>query len=215
MTDSPASRFITLEGIEGAGKSTHLPFLRGVLEREGGEVVVTREPGGTPLGEEIRDLLLAHRHDGMSADAELLLMFAARSEHLSRVIRPALAAGKWVLCDRFTDATFAYQGGGRGVPSARIMELARWTHGDLWPALTLLLDIPVEEGLARASRRGTADRFEKEAVGFFRRVREAYLSLADLEPSRFRVIDASLPLGQVQAQIQGVVERWLRDHAES
>lgn len=207
------ARFITVEGIEGAGKSTHLRFIRGLLERSGVEVVLTREPGGTPLGEEIRDLVLGHRQGGMTADAELLLMFAARSEHLERVIRPALAAGKWVLCDRFTDATFAYQGGGRGIPLERVAELARWTHGDLRPALTLLFDVPAELGLARAGKRGNADRFESEALDFFERVRSCYLALARAEPERFRVIDAAAPLGAVEPRIREILEQWQQQHS--
>jgi dTMP kinase len=202
-------RFVTVEGIEGAGKSTHLRLVSELLGREGREVVVTREPGGTELGEEVRALVLGHRQGGMSADAELLLMFAARAEHLDRVIRPALAAGKWVVCDRFTDATFAYQGGGRGVARERIAELARWTHGGFGPALTLLLDVPAELGLERAGKRGSADRFESERIEFFHRVRASYAGLARHEPGRFRVIDASPPLAAVAARVRETMEQWL------
>ena len=145
-----SGRFITLEGGEGVGKSSNLEFIRRHLEAAGKAVIVTREPGGTPLGEQVRGLLLDHRHNGMSADAELLLMFAARAEHLAQVIRPALAAGRWVLCDRFTDATYAYQGGGRGIATERIAVLETWVQGDLRPDLTLLLDAPVAVGMARA-----------------------------------------------------------------
>ncbi len=202
-------RFITVEGIEGVGKSTNLAFIRGFLEQHGLEVLVTREPGGTPLGEEIRELLLAHRHDGMCADAELLLMFAARAEHLAAVVRPALARGVWVLCDRFTDATYAYQGGGRGVPAPRIAMLEDWVQGALRPHLTLLLDLPVEVGRARAAKRSGADRFEREEEAFFQRVRQAYLQRAARELERFRVIDASRPLDEVQEGLARVLEDWL------
>ncbi len=202
--------FITVEGAEGGGKTTNLPFIRGLLEASGAEVVLTREPGGTPLGEEIRGLLLDHRHDGMAADAELLLMFAARAEHLAQVIRPALSTGRWVLCDRFTDATFAYQGGGRGIAHERVAALARWTHADVTPSLTLLFDMPVEAGLARAGRRAAADRFEVEEIAFFERVREAYLEQARREAGRFRIIDATRPVAEVQAQIREIISRWLK-----
>lgn len=198
-------RFITVEGIEGVGKSTQMEFLRAQLEAAGREVTVTREPGGTALGEELRALLLGHRHDGMADDTELLLMFAARAEHLARVIRPALAAGRWVLCDRFTDATYAYQGGGRGLPRERIARLEEWVQGGLRPDLTLLLDCPVAVGLARAGRRGGADRFEKEQAVFFERVRHAYLELAREHPARFRVIDAAAAVAEVQRQIAAVL----------
>lgn len=204
-----AGRFITVEGIEGVGKTTNLEFIRRLLEQHGKEPVLTREPGGTALGEEIRELLLDHRHDGMSADAELLLMFAARAEHLARVIRPALAAGKWVLCDRFTDATFAYQGGGRGLGFDRVAVLADWVHRDLRPDLTLLFDLPVEVGLRRAGERKQADRFEKEKLEFFERVRRAYLELAERDPQRFRVVSAEPPLAQVQDQLRRELTSWL------
>lgn len=202
-------RFITLEGIEGVGKTTNIEFVRDLLEARGLEVIVTREPGGTPLGEEIRELLLDHRHDAMSADAELLLMFAARAQHIAQVIRPALAAGKWVLCDRYTDATFAYQGGGRGLGFERVARLADWVHHDLWPDLTLLLDLPVAAGLERAGRRNSADRFERERSDFFERVRDAYLRLAQREPRRVRIVAADAPLEQVQARLRAVMTEWL------
>lgn len=206
---TPTGCFITVEGIEGVGKSTNLDFIRCLLEEQGKELVLTREPGGTALGEEIRGLLLDHRHDGMCADAELLLMFAARAEHLARVIRPALAAGKWVLCDRFTDATFAYQGGGRGLGLDRVTVLADWVHPGLRPDLTLLLDLPAELGLMRAGQRNPADRFEKEEIAFFERVRSAYLQLAAREPERFRVVSAEPPLEQVQRELRRVMTAWL------
>lgn len=194
-------RFITVEGGEGVGKTTNLEYIRRALEAAGLRVRVTREPGGTPLAEQIRGLLLDPLNKGMSADCELLLVFAARAEHVERVIRPALAAGEWVLCDRFTDATYAYQGGGRGLSQARIHELETLVQGQLRPDLTLLLDVPVALGLSRAGERGTLDRFEQEEVAFFERVRQSYLQRAEAEPQRFRVIDASRNLAEVQAQI--------------
>ncbi len=201
--------FITLEGGEGAGKSTSLAFLRELLEQAGKHVVVTREPGGTPLGEKIRELLL-HGREGMDVDTELLLVFAARAEHLSRVIRPVLAAGGCVLCDRFTDATYAYQGGGRGVPEARIRILEDWVQQGLRPDLTLLLDIPVEQGLVRAGQRSEPDRFEREKIDFFERVRNGYLAAATSEPRRIRVIDAAHDIPQVQAQLRNALAEILR-----
>ena len=161
-------KFITVEGGEGAGKTTQLAFMREYLEQTGRPVVLTREPGGTALGEEIRALLLGHRHDGMALTTETLLMFAARAEHLERVIRPALAAGRWVLCDRFTDATYAYQGGGRGLSLERIAILENWVQGDLRPDLTLLFDLPVAAGLARAGRRGRGGSLRAGGGGVFR-----------------------------------------------
>jgi dTMP kinase len=194
-------RFITVEGGEGVGKTSNLDYVRAALERAGKRVRVTREPGGTPLAERIRELLLDPVHTGMSPDCELLLVFAARAEHLTRVILPALAAGDWVLCDRFTDATYAYQGGGRGLSRQRIAELEAMVQGDVRPDLILLLDVPVEIGLARAGARGALDRFEQEEVGFFERVRKAYRERAAAAPERYRIIDASQPLAQVQMQI--------------
>jgi dTMP kinase len=195
-------RFITLEGSEGSGKSTNLAYVRAWLEAAGKPVVMTREPGGTPLGEKIRELLLDHRNNEMAVDTELLLMFAARAQHLHQLILPALAAGSWVLCDRFTDATYAYQGGGRGVGVERIAALEQFVQGDLRPDLTLILDVPPEVGLARASARGEPDRFEREKQDFFERVRRGYLALAEQAPARYRVIDASRPLPEVQAQLE-------------
>ncbi len=183
-------RFITLEGIEGAGKSTQLGFMEAFLRGAGKSVVVTREPGGTPLGEEIRGLLLGDREGGMAGATELLLMFAARAEHLERVIRPALERGDWVLCDRFTDASYAYQGGGRGIPAERIRVLEDWVQGPCRPDLTLLFDLPVEEGQARAAGRSAQDRIEGEGGAFFAAVRAAYLEIAAREPQRVRRIDA-------------------------
>jgi len=204
-----SGRLVTVDGGEGAGKTTQMGFMREYLERRGCRVVVTREPGGTSLGEEIRGLLLGHRDGGMTLAAETLLMFSARAEHLERVIRPALAAGCWVLCDRFTDATYAYQGGGRGLPLERIAVLEEWVQGTLRPDLTLLLDLPVATGLARAGRRSMADRFEREDVDFFERVRAMYLKRAAHEPDRYRVVDASQSIKAVRAEVETVLAEWL------
>lgn len=208
-------RFLTLEGIEGAGKSSQLALIRRRLEQTGLRVVETREPGGTGLGEEIRSLLLGHRQEGMAPDTELLLMFAARAEHLQRVILPALAAGAWVLCDRFTDASHAYQGGGRAIARERIRILETWTQGDTRPDLTLLLDLPVDMGLARAGKRGPQDRFEMETRRFFERVRQTYLDIAQEQPHRVKIIDASLSLPQVEAQISAVMDTYLHDQTRA
>ncbi|MET0083458.1 MAG: dTMP kinase [Sedimenticola sp.] len=202
-------KFITVEGGEGAGKSTNLDYIQQLLTDAGHEVVFTREPGGTGLGEEVRELLLGHKHTGMSEDTELLLMFAARAEHLAGKIVPAIEEGKWVLCDRFTDASYAYQGGGRGIDWQHIAELEKWVQGDLRPDLTLLLDLPVEQGLKRAGERSEPDRFEVEAQHFFERVRAAYLRIAEEQPGRVKVIDASLELEQVQSRIRTAIEEFL------
>ena len=198
--------FITLEGGEGAGKSTHLAFVQKWLQQTGRKVVVTREPGGTELGERIRELLLHARDIDISSESELLLMFAARAEHLHKFIKPALAKGKTVLCDRFTDATYAYQGGGRGMPRERIALLETWVQGDLRPDLTLLLDVPVEVGLERAGNRSAPDRFEREDGEFFQRVRKAYLDAAAREPERIRVVDAGQSLEQVEQKIAKILQ---------
>ena len=202
-------RFITVEGIEGAGKSTQMDAVRRFLEARQVPVVVTREPGGTPLGESIRGLLLDPGNVGMAADTELLLVFAARAEHIHKVIRPALEQGRWVLSDRFTDATFAYQGGGRGIASERIAALESWVQGDLRPDLTLLLDVPVESGMTRIAGRGRPDRFESEEQAFFERIRRCYLDRAAAEPARFRSIDARAPVDQVSAAVIAAVESLL------
>ena len=202
-------KFITVEGSEGVGKSSNLAFIENYLRHAGIDIVRTREPGGTPLGEAIRELLLDARQRAMCDDTELLMMFAARAQHLAEVIRPALATGKWVLCDRFTDATYAYQGGGRGIPMERIGVLEDWVQGALRPDHTLLLDMPVAAGLERAGARSEPDRFEQEQHGFFERVRETYLARARLEPARIHVIDASPALDNVQAQIAQVLQRIL------
>lgn len=202
-------KFITVEGGEGAGKTTQLAFMREYLERTGRRVLLTREPGGTALGEEIRALLLGHRHDGMGLATETLLMFAARAEHLQRLVRPALAAGHWVLCDRFTDATYAYQSGGRGLPPAKVAALEDWVQGDLRPDLTLLFDLPVEVGLERARRRGAADRFEREDRAFFERVRTVYLDRARQNPDRYRIVNADRPPDAVRFEVETLLARWL------
>jgi len=199
-------KFITVEGIEGVGKTTNMEFIRRQLRAAGKLVVVSREPGGTPLGEAIRALLLDPEYTGMDSTCELQLMFAARAEHLAKVIRPALERGEWVLCDRFTDATYAYQGGGRGIDAGKIAALEGLVQGDFRPDLTLLLDVPVEVGLGRANHRGALDRFEQEEVAFFSRVRAAYLELAARHSDRYRVIDASKPLDEVQRQLDDVLK---------
>lgn len=204
-----SQRFITLEGGEGAGKSTSLAFIRDYFVARGLPLVVTREPGGTPLAEQVRELLLQKRHEAVAPDAELLLVFAARAQHVAGVIAPALERGEWVLCDRFTDATYAYQGGGRGLSRQRIAELEVMVQGGLRPGLTLLLDLPVAQGLARAGARAEKDRFESEQDEFFERVRVTYRERAAAEPGRFRVIDASQPLAVVQASLRAALDAWL------
>ena len=200
--------FVTLEGIEGAGKSTVAALVCASLERAGVSVCATREPGGTPLAERIRQLVLERGAEPLSPVTETLLMFAARDLHLQHVIRPALARGEWVVCDRFTDATRAYQGSGRGVDAGLIEALAAAVHGGLAPDCTLLLDLPVSVGLARARGRATgeSDRFEAETQIFFERVRAGYLGLARREPERFHVIDAAAPLDAVEARVEGILE---------
>ncbi|MCX7672503.1 MAG: dTMP kinase [Thiobacillaceae bacterium] len=198
--------FITLEGVDGAGKSTHLEWLAGLFRARGHAVRVTREPGGTPLGERLRALLLT---EPMHAETEALLMFAARCEHLHALIRPALAAGEVVLCDRFTDASYAYQGGGRGLPAARLAILEDWVHGGLQPDLTLLFDLPDALAQARRAAARTADRFEREQTDFHARVRAAYLQRAARHPERIRVIDASGSIEAVRAQLEQVLTGWL------
>jgi dTMP kinase len=193
--------FITLEGPEGAGKSTNREYLAERLREQGIEVLLTREPGGTPLAERIRELLLAPSDEQMAADTELLLVFAARAQHLAQVIVPALARGSVVLCDRFTDATYAYQGGGRGLSTARIAQLESFVQGELRPDLTLVFDLPVEVGLSRAAARGRLDRFEQEGQNFFEAVRQTYLQRAAAAPARYRVLDAAQSLAGVQQSI--------------
>jgi dTMP kinase len=208
----PRGRFITLEGLEGVGKSTHLQFVHGWLEAHGLRIIVTREPGGTPEADEIRGTLLKVRGADFDPTAELLLMFAARALHVEQVIRPSLAAGAWVVCDRFTDASYAYQGGGRGIPTARIAALERMVLKGLKPDLTLLLDAPLEIGRARVRGRGDLDRFEREQDGFFRRVQRVYQARARREPRRIKRVDATGDIAAVQQEIAALLarsfERW-------
>ncbi|AZC23562.1 dTMP kinase [Pseudomonas sessilinigenes] len=201
--------FITLEGPEGAGKSTNREYLAERLRAAGIEVVLTREPGGTPLAERIRDVLLTPADEVMNSDTELLLVFAARAQHLATVIRPALARGAVVLCDRFTDSTYAYQGAGRGLSLERIEALEDFVQGELRPDLTLVFDLPVEVGLARASARGRLDRFELEGQAFFQKVREAFLKRAAGAPQRYFLVDAAQPLAQVQQSLDALLPRLL------
>lgn len=201
--------FITLEGPEGAGKSTNREYLAQRLRDHGLDVVLTREPGGTPLAERIRELLLTPADEPMGSDTELLLMFAARAQHLAEVIRPALKRGAVVLCDRFTDATYAYQGGGRGLSFQRIEQLETFVQGDMRPDLTLIFDLPVEIGLSRAAARGRLDRFEQEGLGFFEAVRSAYLDRARQVPQRYRVIDAGQSLPMVQRALDALLPELL------
>ncbi|MGM0564619.1 MAG: dTMP kinase [Pseudomonadota bacterium] len=210
-----AGRFITLEGGEGVGKSTNLALVHNWLIERGVDVVQTREPGGTALGEAVRAVLLGEAAEGIGARAELLLMFAARAEHLEKVILPALERGQWVLCDRFTDASYAYQGAARGLGFEAVEALEQWTQGDLRPDWTLLLDAPVEVGMARAAERGEADRFEREPRGFFEAVREAYRRRAREAPERYARIDASRPLETVQAAIETELEKTLSPWLEA
>ena len=202
-------KFITLEGGEGVGKSTQLEVIREHLERAGIPLLMTREPGGTPFAEQLRELLLAPREEEVAVDCELLLMFAARAQHLVQAIRPALDAGTWVVSDRFTDATFAYQGGGRGIDMQRIADLERWVLDGFGPDVTFLLDAPVEIGLERMRERGDLDRFEEEQAEFFARVRQVYLDRARAEPARWRLIDAAQPLETVSADLRAALDELL------
>ena len=198
-------KFITLEGGEGVGKSTNLSFIKGYLQDHGIAVIATREPGGTQLAEKIRLLLLDAGDESISESTELLLMFAARSQHIGQVIEPALAQGKWVVCDRFTDATYAYQGGGRNMEISTIKWLENLVQDSLSPDLTLLLDAPVEIGIERVRERGKLDRFESEKIDFFERVRQAYLRRAELYPDRIKLIKANRPLNDVQRALVDVL----------
>jgi dTMP kinase len=205
--------FITVEGIEGVGKSSQVETIRAWLDARGRRVVMTREPGGTPLAERLRELVLRPQGEPVGPVSELLMMFAARSVHLDNLVRPALAEGSVVVCDRFTDATYAYQGTGRGIADAAIAGLENLVQGSLRPDLTLLLDAPAELGLARAAQRlalGSTDRFETERVEFFRRVRDKYLERARMEPDRFEVIDGTGELAQVSASVERVLARRIR-----
>ena len=206
-------QFITIEGIEGAGKSTCISVLSEHLRRRNIAFIETREPGGTALGEHLREILLSHRHSGMAETTELLLMFAARSEHLCAKIEPALRAGTWVLCDRFTDATYAYQGGGRGLDQELIMKLETLVQGQLRPDLTLLLDLPVELGLTRAGKRSAPDRFESETKPFFERVRSTYLEIAAADPKRVKRVDSAISLTDVAQAIEAHLDEFIRNVA--
>ncbi len=203
---SGRGRFITFEGIDGAGKSTHIEFVARELQRAGREVVVTREPGGTPLGEQLRELVL---RQAMTARAETLLMFAARAEHLALLIEPALADGRWVLCDRFTDATYAYQSGGRRLPEGFVESLERWVHPDLQPDLTLLFDIDPSIAAQRLAGARAADRFEAEQREFFSRVRAAYLARAERFPHRFIVLDGAAAIDSIRRDIAARLAPWI------
>lgn len=202
-------KFITLEGIDGAGKSTQLAWIVELLQRAGLQPVVTREPGGTALGERLRALLL-DKSMAMHAETEALLMFAARREHLDKVILPALQQGRWVISDRFTDASFAYQGGGRGLDQAKLDILEQWVQGAVQPDLTLYFDVPIEVGQQRVNRIKEVDRFEQEQAAFFQRVRNAYLDRAQQFPGRIQVIDGSRPLTEVRAAVEQTVQRLLQ-----
>lgn len=208
-------RFITVEGIEGVGKSSNIEVLVEHIESAGFEVVRTHEPGGTPLSVDIRDIVMHRGDEPIPEIAELLLMFAARSLNVNNNIRPALEAGKWVVCDRFTDSSRAYQSGGRGLPMETVNQIADWVHGDLWPDLTLLLDAPVEVGLARAGNRSELDRIEKEKHDFFTRVRDSYLALAADEPGRFVVVDTDRDLPTVQADVVAVAQNLIEHFNDS
>ncbi len=196
------ARFITFEGVDGAGKSTGLEWFANALRERGVDLLVTREPGGTPLGEKLRELVL---HESMHAETEAMLMFASRREHVEQVIRPALQRGTWVISDRFSDASFAYQGGGRGVPVAKLEQLEQWTHGDLQPDLTLLFDIPIEVARERLSNNASLDKFEREKGEFFDKVRQAYLARVARTPQRYAVIRAEKSLNEVQQQLADIL----------
>ncbi len=196
------AKFITFEGVDGAGKSTHLEWFADALRQRGIPLLMTREPGGTPLGERLREILL---HQSMHAETEAMLMFAARREHVEQVIRPALQRGTWVISDRFSDASFAYQGGGRGVSLAKLEQLEQWVHGDLQPDLTLLFDIPIEIARQRLSNNVSLDRFEQERADFFERVRQAYLARAAKTPQRFAVIRAEKTMPEVQQELAHII----------
>lgn len=196
------AKFITFEGVDGAGKSTHLEWFANALRQRGIDLLVTREPGGTPLGERLREILLNHP---MHAETETLLMFAARREHVEQVIRPALQRGTWVISDRFSDASFAYQGGGRGVALAKLEQLEQWVHGDLQPDLTLLFDIPIEVARQRLANNLSLDRFEQEQGAFFEKVRQAYLARSQKTPTRFAVIHAEKTRDEVQKSLEKIV----------
>ena len=202
-------QFITVEGTEGVGKSTSMDFIEAWLKEHDIDLIVTREPGGTQLGEKLREVLLDAKEQSMCDDTELLLMFAARAQHLQEVILPALEAGKWVLCDRFTDSTYAYQGGGRGIAMSRIADLEQWVQGDRRPDMTLILDLEVEIGLERAGKRSAPDRFELEKHDFFNNVRNTFLERAKANPERYKVVNAAPEIKEVQKSIQTILEQMI------
>ena len=201
--------FITLEGIEGAGKSTAVDFIEDFLTKEGHDVIKTREPGGTVIGEQIREILLKNENYTLTYDTELLLVFSARAQHIQEVILPALSSGKIILCDRFTDASYAYQGGGRDIDASRINLLEKWVQEDLRPNLTLLFDLDVSIGMQRTKKRSDADRFEREEINFFEKIRNTYLERAKKEPQRFRIINSASSLENVKEQIVSILKDFL------
>jgi dTMP kinase len=203
-------KFISVEGIEGVGKSTNIDVVVRRIEAAGHKVLTTREPGGTPFAEDIREILMNRNDEPIPEIAEVLLMFAARSFNVNNVIVPALEAGTWVVCDRFTDSSRAYQSGGRGIPMETIDRVADWVHGDTWPDVTILLDAPVEVGMERAGKRSAPDRFEQERHDFFQRVRECYLQIAAREPERFVVIDTTRDMDAVSADVASLIDEILR-----
>jgi len=196
------NKFITFEGVDGAGKSTHLEWFANALRHRGFEVVVTREPGGTPLGEQLREILLIQK---MCISTEALLMFAARQEHIEKIIKPAIKSGKWVISDRFSDASFAYQGGGRGLEWSKLEQLEQWVHGDLQPDLTLFFDVPIEVARQRLAKNVSLDRFEQEQADFFERVRAGYHRRVQENPQRYAMIDAAMSLDEVKNKLEDIV----------
>ncbi len=206
-------KFITIEGIEGAGKTTCISEIVSIIEKAEIPFIQTREPGGTKLGEEVREILLDKRKNGMSTDAELLLMFSSRAEHLEKKILPAIESGKWVVCDRFIDASYAYQGAGRGIKKERIKQLFDWLEGSLDPDLTILLDLPVDQGMSRIKSRQALDRFESENKIFFNKIREGYLDLALSHPDRIQLIDSSRELKSVQEDINKIMTRFINENS--
>jgi dTMP kinase len=212
MTSPSRARFISFEGIDGAGKSTHIDFVSDYLARHGVALTTSREPGGTELGEQLRALLL---HQTMHLETEALLMFASRREHIAQVIAPALARGQWVICDRFSDASFAYQGGGRGLERAKLEALERWVHPDLQPDRTFLFDVPLDVARGRLDASGSLDKFERERADFFAATRNEYLRRAAEFPQRFRVIDSTRPIPEVQATLAAMLDELLEEGAPS
>ncbi|TXL18430.1 dTMP kinase [Methylococcaceae bacterium HT3] len=206
-----SARFITLEGGEGVGKTTNIAYIQSLLKSENIPLVLTREPGGTALAENIRQLLLDKEQEAIAEQTELLMMFAARAQHIKHVIKPALDRGDWVLCDRFTDATYAYQGGGRNMDLSTIQWLENFVQADLRPDLTLLLDAPIEFGMQRAQQRGKLDRFESEKMAFFDKVRQVYLSIAEQQPKRVKIVDATQSLDNVQSQIKQILSPFIHE----